>query len=613
VIAADTTADHACLPCHYIPLPKNKRFVGRDKTLSAVEQMFFTQECQKVAVTGLGGVGKTQVALRFAYWVKENKPEFSIFWVPALSDEGFEQACTEIAKELAIAKEDENAKESVRRYLSSAVAGPWLLVVDNADDMDMLFGSSDVGGGDARGGINHSLPESEKGVILFTTRSREVAVSVAGSDVVELHEMDEQEAIRFLEKSLIRKDLLRDHATVTELLGELTCLPLAITQAAAYLNTKQVPIAEYLELLRGTEQDITGLMSKEFYDHTRYKGSQNTVATTWLVSFDQVRKTDSGVAELLSFMSRIEPKAIPQSILPYLQSNQQMVDAISTLCAYAFVTRRGDSKIFDMHSLVHLATRIWIQRHKITMQTTEKATRHLAEVFPSDDYANRDLWREYLPHTLRLLQGREGIEMEERYDLCFWVGRCLSVDGRIKEAVRCLEEACEWRKDHFPEDHPHRLLSQHTLASAYRADGQVNKAVELLEHIVVVEERTLAEEHLDRLASQHELAITYRADGQVNKAVELLEHVVAVKERTLTKEHPNQLTSRYGLAIVYRADGQVNKAVELLEHVVAVQERTLAEDHPNRLASQHELASAYRADGQVNKAIELLEHVVAVR
>jgi hypothetical protein len=345
-------------PCHYIPFPKNKRFVGRENIVNTLEEMFFTNECQNAAVIGPGGVGKTQVALKFAYWAKENKPNFSIFWVPALSDSSFEQAYTELARKLPIHKDnDGNPMESVRRFLSSEEAGPWLLIVDNADDKDMLLGSSDT-----PGGVLENLPQSERGLTLFTSRSREVGVTVAGKDVVELYEMNPQEAERFLEKSLIRRDLLNDSAATTRLLKELTYLPLAITQATAYLNINQVSIAVYLRLLRGTEQDMIHLMSRQFRDNTRYKDSQNAVATTWLVSFEQIRKSDNVAAELLSFISRIEPKAIPQSILPSLGSEEQMVHAIGTLRGYALVVRRGDEQMFDMHSLVHLATRIWIQR-----------------------------------------------------------------------------------------------------------------------------------------------------------------------------------------------------------------------------------------------------------
>ncbi|KAH8891922.1 hypothetical protein GQ53DRAFT_586096, partial [Thozetella sp. PMI_491] len=431
--------------------------------------LFVQRECQKVAIVGLGGVGKTQLALQFTYWVKKHHPEYSILWVPVLSGATLEQAYTEIARKLPFQKAgtDEDPKDSVRRYLSSEAAGKWLLIVDNADDMDLLFGSSDM-----PGGLSEYLPESENGLILFTTRSRKVAVS-----------------------SLIRSSEMG----TAELLKELTYLPLAIAQAAAYLNTTGVPIAEYLRLFRGANQETASLMSREFHDGTRYTGSQNAVAKTWLVSFDQILKSDSAAADLLSFISCIEPKGIPQSILPPFKLEEQMVHAVGTLCGYAFLTRRGNSKVFDMHSLVHLATQIWIQDGGRTATTSEKATRHLATIFPNNDYANRDLWREYLPHAFMALQHCEGLDVQERSDLSYSVGTCLRVDGRIKEAVRYMEETCRRDNRHFAEDHPDRLASQHELATAYQANGQVKEAVALLEEVVAIRANTLAKDHPSRL------------------------------------------------------------------------------------------------------------------
>jgi tetratricopeptide (TPR) repeat protein len=567
------------------------------------------KECQRVAVVGLGGIGKTQVALEFAYTVKASWPEYSVFWIPALSMESMEQACSDIARIRGIppaVDDKEDIKELVRQYLNDEAAGQWLLIVDNADDMELLFGT-----GQSKG-IADYLPQSENGLIIFTTRHQEVAVSLADSDVIELEEMDRQEAVSFLEKSLVRKHLLGNDTTTTELLDELTYLPLAIAQAAAYLNRNRIPISEYLRLLRNTEQDIISLMSQEFRDNTRYKNSANAVARTWLVSFDQIRDHDTVAANLLSFMSCIEPKAIPRSILPIVQPDERMVRAIGTLCSYSFVVRRGDEDMYDIHRLVHLATRIWVKKHGVAAEAMEQVIQHVSNVFPYAEYTSRAVWREYLTHALRLLRVELDKDVEERYTLCLKVGQCLMEDGRIREAVAWFEESYQWRKDNFAEEHPDRLTSQHELARAYQADGQVEKAVELLEHVVAVRTRVLTEEHPHRLASQHELAGAYQADGQVKKAMELLEHVVAVNTRVLGEEHPHRLTSQHELASAYQADGQVEKAVELLEHVVAVRTRVLAEEHPHRLTSQHELASAYQADGQVEKAVELLEHVVAV-
>lgn len=94
-----------------------------------------------------------------------------------------------------------------------------------------------------------------------------------------------------------------------------------------------------------------------------------------------------------------------------------------------------------MHSLVYLATRIWIQKQGHAKQTTERAIRHLAKIFPSQDYANRTFWRAYLPHALMALQKREVNEIEERPSLCTVVGHCLLADGRTKEALKYFDAA----------------------------------------------------------------------------------------------------------------------------------------------------------------------------
>ena len=597
-------------PIFYIPLPNNRYFIGRRDELDRLRQtLIVNRNCQKMSIVGLGGTGKTQVALQFAYAVKETWTDFSIFWVPALSIESFDKACADVVKLLGIpysVDEKDDAKELVKQHLSAARSGKWLLVVDNVDDADIVLGTAQSKG------IVEYLPQSEEGVILFTTRTLEVAVSLTRSDVLELGPMNKKDASDFLEKSLIRKNPLENDAAMSELLDELAYLPLAIVQAAAYLNKNKMPIAKYVQLLHSTEQDIVNLMSREFRDDTRYTGSANAVATTWVVSFSQILTRNTVAVDLLFFISCIEWKAIPRSILPSVQSEVQMEDALGTLCGYSFLIKRGDEDWYDIHRLVHLAARIWTRQQGNTEAVVKKAIEHMAEIFPSDDFENRELWRSYMPHALRLLEDGRSWNVDDRSKLCLAVGGCLEEEGRIREAVRWLEQSCEQRMRRG-EDNLDLLLSQHKLGCLYEADGQVRRAVELLEHVVAVQEKVLAEEHPSRLASQHELAGAYEADGQVKKAVELLENIVAVESNVLAEEHPDRLASQHALAIAYEADGQVKKAVELLEHVVAVQEKVLAEEHPRRLASQHELARAYKVDGQVQKAVELLEHVVETK
>ena len=597
-------------PFSYLPLSRNAKFVGRHEQLNTLkEKLFIDSYCQKVAIVGLGGVGKTQIALEFAYQVRETHPNYSVLWVPATSQESFEHAFLEIAQLLRIpelADEKADVKQAVKRYLSQEEAGQWLFILDNADSHDILFGSD----ANQAAALTDYIPQSSKGSIVYTTRSLEVAISLAGNEVVEVVEMEEEAATKFLSISLIRKDLSSNTMAVSELLNELTFLPLAITQAAAYINRNKISISTYLELLRDTEDSMIAVLSRDFQDNYRYKESKNPVAATWLISFAQIRNQDPLAADLLSFMSCIEPKAIPRSILPDQGPEESAIHAIGTLSGYSFITEREDGKSYDLHRLVHLATRNWVREEGLTAMWTKKVIQHFTSLLQHTKPINPPIWKEILPHVQKILDSNAAAKLEERYQLCRNAGWCLHVDGRPSDAVKRLSEVCEWNKMMLAEDNPAQLASQHMLAIAYEANGQVKEAVELLEHVVKIE-APLAEDHPSRLASQRGLAIAYQANGQVKGAIEILERIVGI-EKVLAEDHPSRLESQHELARAYQANGQVKEAIEILERVVEIR-NVLAEHHPSRLESQHQLARAYQANGQVKKAIEILERVVEIQ
>ncbi|CAG9955961.1 unnamed protein product [Clonostachys rosea f. rosea IK726] len=595
-------------PCYYIPFARNIRFTGRTVALNKLEDVSFGQEkTQRIALVGLGGIGKTQIALHFAYQVKEKRPEYSIFWLPVLSDEGAERAYAEIAKKLGLQKksEDDDAEGLVCQHLSSAEAGKWLLIVDNADDQELILGSID------KPGLEGYLPQSQNGMILLTTRSRQVAGEFAQNDVIDVEQMDKKEAMSLLRNSLAQKQLLHDEAVAIDLLTYLTFLPLAITQAAAFLNQTRAPLRTYLSLLQNAENDIR-VLEREFRDNTRYRGSQNAVGTTWIVSFCQIQKSDQLAVKLLSFMSCIEPKAIPQSILPDDAEPYDMELAIGTLCSYSFLARREESNVFDMHSLVHTAMRGWLKKQDQERQVSNDAIRHLAARFPTQDDAHYNLRREYLPHAMRLLSRNSRNQIDEIYHLSEKVGDSFMTDRRFREAVKCFEEVCWWKQGLLSETDSVRLASEHELARAYLNDRQIRDAIEMFEHVVAVRKEILDEKDHSRLASEHELARAYLDDRQIRDAIEMFEHVVVVQKETLDEKDHSRLISEHALASAYLDDRRIRDAIEMFEHVVAVQKETLDEKDHSRLASEHELARAYLDDRRIKDAIKIFEHVVAV-
>lgn len=544
-----------------VPFQPNPRFAGRNEFLEGlVEKLFGPDSCQRVAIWGLGGIGKTQVALRLAYWVKENRPDHSVFWVPALSYAMFEQAYAEILKVTGVQRSgEEDPKETVQTYLSSKAAGKWLLVVDNADDPEILFGSSEQ-----RASIHDYLPTSDCGRILFTTRTVKVAVSVAESNSMELPAMTIEGAKAFFLNSLLQRDQVKDNTALDDLLRELTYLPLAIRQASAYMNENSSDIPEYFTLFRHENQkNKTELMGSEFQDRTRYDGP-NAIATSWHMSFNQIQNSDENAIQLLSFIACIEPKAIPRPMLPAMGSQQRLTRAIGTLLGYGFLSKLEGGKAFDMHSLVHTATRVWVDEQEVAQQTKHDAINHVLDVFPTVDWGNCATWQLYLPHAIEALDVGKDIESEKRCNLGYMVARCLKTDGRITELITQLGRVVDIGKRALPEDHPGLIAPQHGLAGAYLANGQVFEAIKLLEHVITAQ-RPLPEDHPDQLASQHVLAGAYLANGQVFDAIKLLEHVVVMREKTLRENDYKLLASQSLLAQAYIHSDKFYDTIKLLK------------------------------------------------
>jgi hypothetical protein len=167
----------------------------------------------------------------------EGSPECSVFWVPAISKESVELAYREIGNLLCIpgiAEENVDARSLVNTTLNAATRGNWLMIVDNADDPDVLLRSTKAESRPTRW-ADH-LPSGDRGTILFTSRSRKVASDLAAANTLELKDMNEDDAEQLLAQRLTKQLTVCDKSTIGELLELLAHLPLAIVQAAAFMN-----------------------------------------------------------------------------------------------------------------------------------------------------------------------------------------------------------------------------------------------------------------------------------------------------------------------------------------------------------------------------------------
>ncbi|KAF6517107.1 hypothetical protein HZS61_002668 [Fusarium oxysporum f. sp. conglutinans] len=218
-----------------VPFERNEGFVGREDILRLLLKRTppSTQPdaCQRTVIQGLGGVGKTQIALEAAYRLRDTDNSCSVFWVPAVDATTFENAYRDIGQQLGVAGLDDDKadiKALVQAAMNDEDAGRWLLIIDNADDPELMFGL---------GGLARYLPCSMKGSILFTTRTREVMerLDVHSAGVIKAAKMSQEEA-REMMRTRLTETHMQDTASTDGLLDFLDHLPLAIRQASAYMH-----------------------------------------------------------------------------------------------------------------------------------------------------------------------------------------------------------------------------------------------------------------------------------------------------------------------------------------------------------------------------------------
>ncbi|KAF2180627.1 TPR-like protein, partial [Zopfia rhizophila CBS 207.26] len=584
----------------FVPLMRNQRFVGRSSQLSELEaQLFVEGYCQKVAIIGLGGVGKTQIALELAYQTKSKRPNCSVFWVPGTSPESIQQAYLEIGRQLLVPGIDDkeaDVKNLLKSYLGNENSGQWLLILDNADDLDMWIKTTEIGAKPTR--LIDYLPKSNKGSIILTTRSRKVAVEVA-NNVIEVPQIDEEIGFQILGKSLRNQALLDD----SQSRYSVTYLPLAIVQAAAYINKNDITLSEYLSRWDDTEENIIEVLGENFEGERRYHDLKNPIATTWLISFDQIRDCDPLAAEYLSLMSCVELKIIPQSLLPPVRPKKRMIDAIGTLTAYSFISRRLGGQSFDIHRLVHLATRNWLREQESLVEWSQKTVERLTEVFPDDDHKNRNLWRAYFPHAACVLASTlVPRDAKGRAVLLERSGLCLLSDGRYTEAEEQLVQVMEIRKDALGKEHPDTLTSLSNLAWALRNQGKQKEAEAMDRRALERRERVLGNEHPGTLTSLSNLALVLRNQGKYEEAGVMSRRALEGRKKMLEKEHPDTLGSVRNLACLLNDQGKYQEAEAMSRRALEGREKVLGNNHSDTLRSINDLALILRNQGKYEEA-----------
>ncbi|KAH8585352.1 hypothetical protein B0O99DRAFT_713026 [Bisporella sp. PMI_857] len=328
------------------------------------------------------------------------------------------------------------------------------MIVNNANDFE-IFCCNNKDSRSSR--LSEYLPFSTLSAILFTTRDRKAATKYAGSDVIDINEINNKKSKKLLQKSLQNKQLLNNDSSTIKLLKLLVNLPLAIMQVAAYLNANVSTIAEYLRIYNESSNSVIKLLSKDFKDVKRYPSIKNPVATTWLISFQQIQDRDPLAANYIAFISCIKKQNIPRDLLPPA-SEFNKKEALKTLKSFRFIKERVSGRSYNMHRLVHTAT----QNYSVNQKTLSQIT--------SPQHKNRAVWIMYLPHAqytiasfnTGLSRTKETKELLAR--LLYNLGWCSQINGQYAEAEAMHRQTLQLQETVLGKDHPVTLRSMNSLA-----------------------------------------------------------------------------------------------------------------------------------------------------
>ena len=564
-------------------------FTRREDLLAQLEAALSKRRAGVITqtITGLGGVGKTQLATDY---VAAHQDEFDIAaWVRADDGGTADLAELAVALDLPVAGRTPPERASdVLVYLANTDRR-WLLAFDNAPGPQALAG----------------LPSSGHGRVLVTSRHRGGYDAFGAELAVDV--FDAGTARRYLLAHSGRSG--EETGDVDAVAAALGYLPLALAHAGAYCASGTgVPFGEYLELLQGLpSQDLFDANPEVFY--------QYTVAATWNTSITAAAREAPLARPALEMTAYLAPEAIPRSFFAVLGEDtaagrKRVADALTALHRYSLATVGGN--LISVHRLLQK-----VIRDRLTgpgqASVVADALTAIQRALPEDPGlpATWPQWLELAPHVAAL----SSFEAVASLSAAQLVGalnptcQFLLSAGSPRPALDLATRAVAVSAGHLGPGHPATLTAQANLAASYRAAGRTGEAIAIGEQVAADMERLLGPGLPATPTAQASLALSYQSAGRAVEAIAILERLAADAESVLGPGHPGTPTAQASLALSYRAAGRTGEAIAIGERLAADMERLLGPGHPVTLIVQGVLAALYQSAGRAVEAIAILERL----
>ncbi|OGM44074.1 hypothetical protein ABOM_007291 [Aspergillus bombycis] len=579
-----------------VPFQQDNQFVGRKDILECIGQLLEGDGQHCAALCGLGGVGKTQIAVEHCYQYRKDHPSCPVFWVHGSKADRFQQSYREIARLLrlpGITEPNCDILQSVKEWLEDQANGPWLMVLDNLDNEDIIFPSPSSTDVQKSAGLVKYIPRGTAGSLLITSRDRRVGERLTSGPTSSLHvpPLEIADAKTLLQSKVPEITGDMDAKNLDELLERLKYLPLAINQAASYVNEEGASVEHYLDLLRD-DQDAVNVLEQDYYDSARDSGSCNAIVATWRVSFEQIFKTRPAAAELLALMSMLDRQGIPANILFNSSLSRVSFDqAMGILKAFSLVEMGRSSDIYSLHRLVQLSTHSWLGQHNRLEEFQSRALEAICLHCPSSaSFDEWTVWETIYPHIQQVLRYRENLRLDapaksQSAILLFHTSQYEASQGRFNHAYDCISDSVGILEGLSGKDDPSTLKSMQYLAWVLNEQGKHQMSTELFADTIQRQSKLLGPDHPDVLASQNNQGFVLYRLGIYKEADELLRHTLLSREVTLGSSHPDTLTTIDYLGLVFLAQGKYSEAEEKHRQAYRLREDVLGVNNPNTLSS----------------------------
>jgi tetratricopeptide (TPR) repeat protein len=597
----------------YVPYQRNPFFSGREDVLQQIHQRLTTQEvgadAQSLVISGISGMGKTQVALEYSYRYRQDYTY--IFWIKAASEHTLLADLIAVANSIGLQLETQNLQETaqaIRTWL--AEQENWLVIFDNVNEMEAL---------------RHYAPQEQaNGRILYIT---DVPLTSNDAQIIELPLMEAEQGMYLL---LRRSNVLSledklDQAPLhvqmgaRDIVNVLERFPFAIAQAAAYIEATGCDFAKYLKIY---EKQCRTLAERGKYIPTQH--AEPAMATCML--FFQSLGQDYPVAtELLCLCAFLATDTIPEDLItrgaPMLSSTLSPVvfdtpaleQAIEILCRFSLVQRYGDDKLLSMHPLLQA-----IIKHEMSRKTQrEWAERTLATIdaaFPDEKTA----WQAYQPYihqvqACALLIDAYHINSFVASKLLNNAALALKEHKQYEQAGPLFERALIIEQQIAGPEHPTTAITLNNLAALYHAQSNHERAEICYLKALAIWELEPGLEYPSLSVGYDNLALLYQEQGKYDRVEAVRQHALAITEQVWGMVAPETANCFNNLANLYHTQGKYEEAETFYRRSLAILLKVVGTDHAATATSLNNLANLYRNWEKDQQAGPLLHRALMIR